>query len=227
MAISITEQVDFLWKKIIYGVSKSAAAGSKLASNETVASYVPVVPSHIWGNGDSIPQTPPTVTTSDVELKTAAARVRMTSDPTSPANVAWHATSTYGDLSTRQGDFIPASFGSGYAAQAYVGDPNAGPAARIFPDTTGQEFVFDYAAGVLVFEGAIPANLTATVGSGTVSVSTDGVYIQAYRYVGPKGATGGGTLGTIATQDADAVNITGGTLDGVTLTNCTIDGGTF
>ena len=34
-------------------------------------------------------------------------------------------------------------------------------------------------------------------------------------------------LGTMATQDAGAVNITGGTLDGVTLNNLVLDGGSF
>jgi hypothetical protein len=187
MAITIQEQVDFLWKRILYGVSKTAGSSAKFASNETVPSPLTVLPSSVWKKADSIPATPPLATTSIVTVLKGASAVQLTADPTSPPNVAWQACLTFNDLTTRLIDFIPPTFGVGYAVQVWIGNPVSGPAARIFPDTTGEEWVFDYAAGVLVFTGAIPANKTATVGAGPVSVATHGVYIQGYRYGGSKG----------------------------------------
>lgn len=48
---------------------------------------------------------------------------------------------------------------------------------------------------------------------------TDAVDIEAADAAGP--------LGTMAAQDADNVNITGGVISGVTLLHITIDGGEF
>lgn len=229
MAILENEKIDFLWKKIIYGVTKTASAALKFGSNETIASPSPVLPSSVWQQGDEIPATPEA--NAFIQAYAGAGRIRATNDPTAPANVAWLATITPGDLQTRATNFIPPTFGSGYAAKVFIGDPNGGPAARIFPDTTGEEWVFDYAAGVLIFTGTIPAGKPATIGSGTVSVADQGVYLELYRYIGATGVGGGsgnpGDLGTMALQDADNINVTGGSLDGVTLTNVKIDGGTF
>ncbi|USN14963.1 hypothetical protein PAPPERLAPAPP_00360 [Brevundimonas phage vB_BpoS-Papperlapapp] len=229
MAIIDSEKIDFLWKKIIFGVSKTASAALKFGSNETIASPSPVLPSTVWQQGDDIPVTP--VENAFIQAYAGAQRIRATVDPTSPANVAWLATTTHGDVETRAINFIAPTFGSGYAVKVFVGDPNVGPAARIFPDTTDEEWVFDYAAGVLIFTGTIPAGKTATIGSGAVSVASHGVYFEAYRYIGETGVGSGSgnpdDLGTMALQDADNINVTGGILDGVTLTNVKIDGGTF
>lgn len=229
MAILDSEKIDFLWKKIVFGVTKTAGAAIKFGSNETIASPSPVLPSSVWQKGDDIPTTP--AANAFIQAFAGAQRIRATADPTAPANVAWLATTTSGDVNSRATNFIPPTFGSGYAVKVFVGDPNAGPAARIFPDTTGEEWVFDYSAGALIFTGTIPAGKTATIGSGAVSVASHGVYFEAYRYIGPTGVGSGsgpgGDLGTMAVQDADNINVTGGILDGVTLTNVKIDGGTF
>lgn len=231
---------------------------------------MPVLPSSVWKDGDSIPSTPPGATTSIIQVFTGASRIRMTNDPTSPVNVAWLATSSFGDVGTRLPNFVPPTFGSNYAARVFIGDPNGGPAARIFPDTTDEEWVYDYAAGVLVFPNNIPSNKAATIGSGTVSVAGNGIYVEIYQYIGDTGVGGGGSggatalgdltdvemgtalvegdvltwkngvwqaepsaggppggLGTMASQDADNINVTGGTLANVTLINVVVDGGEF
>ncbi len=230
MTISIDEKVDFLWKRLIYGVTKSAPAADKAGSNESIASPIIVSAESVWSDAVSITLTPPTSSNSVVQLLTGAARIRMSGDPTAPVNQTWIATTTYGDLNTRATAFIPPSFGSNYAVKVYIGDPNGGPAARIFPETSNEEFVFDYSAGVLTFPSAVPSNKSATIGSGTVSVSGNGIFIEVYQYIGETGGGGGfdpTTLGTMAFQDADDVDITGGSITGVVFTNVTIDGGTF
>lgn len=229
MAISDAEKVDFLWKKF-FGTSKTASAADKLASNETIPSPNTVYPDTIWKDSATIPAAPPAENASDsvVAVLTGFARLRLTSDPTSPPNVAWLAADTFGAPATRTGDFIPPTFGSGYAVKVWLGDPDGGPAARIFPDTTGEEWVFDYAAGVLIFEGAIPSGKAATIGVGTVSVAANGVYIEVYRYIGRRGAgLDADALGSLAFQNANNVAITGGDLSDVTLHRVTVDGGWF
>lgn len=197
MAITDTDKVDFLWKRDIFGTSKTAPGAAKTGSNETIASGAPVYAGDIWAQSDTIPAPPPGSATSTVDVLYAAARVHATTDPTAPANQTWLATTTPGDLTTLRGDFIQPIFDPDYAAQVFIGDPNTGPATRIFPDATNEEWVFDYAAGVLFFPNSIPANRPAGIGSGTVSVSGNGIYIQAYRYIGVKGLSGGVTGGTV------------------------------
>lgn len=186
MAILDSDKVDFLWKKVIYGVTKTAGAASKYGSNETISSPLPVYQDKIWAEAKDIPATPPAASTALVERNFGAARIRMTNDATAAPNVTWLAAATYGDATTVAGDFVPPTFGTGYAVRVYIGDPTSN-AARIYPDTSGEEWVFDYNAGVLHFIGTIPANKTATIGTGTLSVATHGVSIEVFRYVGKKG----------------------------------------
>ena len=227
MAMSDAEKLDHLWKAF-NGLAKTAAATTKSASNETIPSPTIVYPSVIWAQAADITAVAPVATTAIIEVRAGAQRIRMTSDPTSPPNVAWLATTAFNNPASRIGEFIPSSFGSAYAVRVFIGDPNTGPAARIFPDTTNEEWVFNYAAGVLTFPNNVPGTKPASIGSGNVNTGTAGIYIEAYRYVGTKGGGGsGGTVnpddfGTMAFQDANSVNITGGVISGVT-----IDGGEF
>ena len=171
MAISDTSKIDFLWKKVVFGVGKSDTAGAKSGSNETVASPLPVYANQIWAAASSIPAQPPVATTSIVQLKTGANRVQATKDTTATLNTTWQTSLT---------DWIPASFGANYSVKVYVGDPQT-TGVQIFPDTNNQEFVFDYNSGVLHFPNTLPANIAA-----------NGIYIVGFRYVGTKGVTGAG-----------------------------------
>jgi len=188
MAISDTEKLDFLWKKVIFGTSKTAGSTTKFGSNETIASPLPVYAGNVWTQADAgnIPSTPPGSTTSVVQKYYGASRIHLTMDPTSPVNQSW----------TSAGNFIPTTFGSGYLVRVWLGDPNGAKAARIFPDTTGQEYVFDYVSGTLNFTGTIPTGISATIGSGTVSVAVDSVYIEVYQYIGTTLDTSLSTAGT-------------------------------
>lgn len=177
MTISDTEKLDFLWKKVIFGTSKTAGVSTKSGSNETISSPLPVYAGNVWTQADStnIPAVPPGSTTSVIHRYYGASRIQMTMDATSPANQSWTA---------GMGSFIPTTFGANYLVRVWLGDPNGAKAARIFPDTTGFEYVFDYVSGTLNFAAGIPSGVTATIGTGTVGVATDGVYIEVYRYTG-------------------------------------------
>ncbi len=190
MAISDSEKLDFLWKKVLYGTSKTASAANKAGSNETVPSPTVVYSNSIWAESDSITALPPGSDTSIIKIYAGSGAIHCTNDPTAPSNQTWFATTTYNTLASKIGGFIPPTFGSNYLVKVWVGNPSGGPAARIFPDTTGEEYVFDYVSGTLTFTGTIPAGKTATVSTGTVSVSTHGVYLEVYQYIG---ATGGST----------------------------------
>lgn len=232
MAITATEFVDFLFKKLVFGVTKTAKAADKTGSNETIASPIVVFPENIWSEKALIPASAPTSDTAQVKVYSGATRIRATADPTAQPNETWLATTTFGTPASRLGAFIPPAVGgSSYAARVFIGDPQGGSAARIFPDTTNEEWVFDYSAGVLNFPTNVPGTKAATIGSGNVAISTHGIYLELYRYIGATGAGGGGVdpsdLGTMAYQDSDDVNITGGAIANVTFINVTIDGGTF
>jgi len=187
MAISDTSKIDFLWKKTLFGVTKSDSSSAKSGSNETVASPLPVFASQIWAQATNIPAQPPTVTGGVVQVYTGAARIAATHDTTAALNTTWLTSLT---------DWIPATFSANYSVKVYAGDPQT-TGVQIFPDTAGEEFVFDYSAGVLHFPNSIP--------SGIVS---NGAYIVGYRYVGTKGLTGAGgaskisVVANIAARDA-------------------------
>lgn len=201
MAISDSEKIDLLWKKVGFGVSKTASAAAKAGSNETVASPLAVYAANIWTQtgAEFIPAAVPATDTAILKRYYDAARIQMTNDATSAPNVTWIAGKT---------DFVPPTFGSGYAVKVYIGNPNGGPAARIYPDTNGEEFTFDYVAGVLNFIGGVPASKAASIGTGTVSVAANGIYIEAYQYVGKKGVAAAGetsknyVVADIAARDA-------------------------
>jgi len=197
MAISDTQKVDLLFKKVAYGLTKTDVAGNKSAANESIASEIPTYAQNIWTQASLIPGTPPTATDSLVQVYTVAAsnsHLNLTMDPTAdPLHT----------FVTGLQDWIPFSFGSQYAVKVYIGDPASG-GSQIFPDGSGNndEFYFDYQAGVLNFIGA---NLPAGVASGNV-------YLEGYRYIGSKGLTAGGGLAAqsltfpdIATRDASTL----------------------
>jgi hypothetical protein len=179
MTISSTSKIDFLWKKVIFGTTKSDTDVAKAGNNEAVASPLPAYSAQIWSqtSGTDIPATPPGSTTSTVQVYKAAARVAATADTTSGApslRPTWFTSLT---------DWIPPTFGSSYAVEVFLGDPQT-TGSQIFPGTTNEEWVFDYNAGVLHFPTNLPTGNAQWV---------NGVYIRGYRYIGTKGLTVGPT----------------------------------
>jgi hypothetical protein len=185
MTITTTEQVDLLWKKVIYGVTDTSLSPTKNGYNETIASPIPVYDSNVWTQASTIPVTAPGSTTGVVTFYGTSSAIHMTADPTVAGNIAWLATSTFGTVSSRLTNWIPPSVDPTYLVTVYNGDPNSG-GTSINQGVNGQEWVFDYSAGVLFFPNAIPSGLTQ-------------VWLVGYRYTG--------TIGLSATLNTGEVSI--------------------
>jgi len=182
MAISDSQKVDLLLKKIGYGVTKTDTAALKSPSNESIPSPSLIRGDLIWVYADRISATPPTSTGGEVEVRTGAASTQCSQDTTSSANRTWK---------TDAIDWIPPEFGPNYQVKVWTAPAGtANPTTsgtRLFPDGSGNNdsWYFDYQSGVLTFPDTnIPS-----------SVSGNRVFVEGYRYVGLKGivsATGEG-----------------------------------
>ena len=178
MAISDEEKVDLLWKKFIYGVSKTETPDNKSPSNETRSSPIVALGNEIWINAKDIPTAPPAASTDYVQVKTVAGEgaTQLTMIQDSSDAKAWRAFEE--DGVTPLQNWIPFSLGSAYALKLWVGDPSVQSPAptMLFLDGSGNndEYFFDYKAGILYFIGEnLPVN------------SSDNLYIEGYRYIGP------------------------------------------
>ena len=176
MTISSNSKLDFLWKKIIFGAAKTDSDLAKAGNNESIPSPLPVYSHQIWTNTSplDIPLAPPAASTGVVSVLKGSARVQCTADSTAGGpgqRPTWL---------TGLGDWIPPTFGSGYAVEVYLGDPETS-GIKIFPGAPDQEWVFDYNAGILHFPTNLPSSNPQWAG---------GVYIKGFRYIGIKGPLG-------------------------------------
>jgi hypothetical protein len=190
MAISDTQKVDYLFKKIGFGISKTDTSTVKSPSNETIASPLILRGDIIWQQGASIPNIQPGATTGVVTVYSDANSntVECVADSTSTLYRTWKTNLT---------DWISPEYGSTYQVKVYLDSPAAGmpqsTGTRIFPDGTGNndEWYFDYASGVLNFIGT---NLPS------VSFAGKSIFVVGARYTGQKGLVnfpGGMTIGNI------------------------------
>lgn len=169
MAIADNIKLDFLWKKVIYGVTQTAYSGNitgtvKQGVNEVIPSNAIVFNSQIWTNSDDIPIIPPITNTTLIDVKIGTAAVQCVSDPSVAKSQAWL---------TNLKDWIPPSINSSYLVKIYAGEPNQNNLLNSM--LVDYEYVFDYSAGVIYFPNNVPNSLN------------NGVYIEGYRYIGPKG----------------------------------------
>jgi hypothetical protein len=68
MAISDTQKVDYLWKKLGYGVAKTDTIEFKRAYNESISSPLLMRGDLVWQQANDIPQIIPTASTSIIEI---------------------------------------------------------------------------------------------------------------------------------------------------------------
>jgi len=175
MAITDTQKVDYLWKKIGYGRVKTDVNSIKNATNESISSPLLLRGEEVWAESYLIPSTIPSSSTNEVTVYLTSSPVECTADITSSTNRTWK---------TGTVDWIPPEIGSTYLIKAYL--HTAGDAAnaatngtQIFGAGSGNndEWFFDYKSGVLNFIGT---NLPS-------GISGKKVYISGAVYTGIKG----------------------------------------
>lgn len=194
MAISLNQQVDYLWKKLGFRVAKTDVSSVKDATNERIDS-APFLPGDkIWAQTDLIPGVIPISSTTAVQVFTTSSSRLCTMDISSQLYRTWLTGLT---------DWIPTEYGSTYQIQVFLAPTgNANPASWTQLYATGtnnsDEWYFDYEAGVLNFIGD---NLP--FGQSWVNKE---IRICGARYIGIKG------LGVFTTASFGNITISGETI---------------
>jgi hypothetical protein len=200
MALSTTEQLDYLWKKVGFGVTKTDTAANKLAFNESIPSPLLLRADKLWAQAGDIPTSRPATSSSVVRVYkdgvgSWSATVSCTEDTTASDNRTWKTNIT---------DWIPPEFGSTYLVSVYIDNDGATSpqttGTRIFAagasGSSNDEWFFDYQSGVLHFIGT---NLPTAIASGVTGKS---IFISGARYIGTFG------ISTSETLSANTVVIT-------------------
>ena len=178
MAITDAKKVDYLWKKIGYGVAKTDTNANKKAPNESIASPLLLNGENTWNRADLIPTVLPGSTTGVVTVYPTATPTECTVDNTTvEANRTWK---------TNLIDWIPPEFGSTYQVKVYIHTSSdaanaAASGTQVFATGSGNndEWFFDYQAGIIHFIGSNLPN--------GVDFTGKSVYIAGGRYTGSKG----------------------------------------
>lgn len=177
MAISDDQKLDYLWKKLGYGVSKTDVNSSKGAINESLPSPLLLRGDKVWREASSIPAAIPSSSSGVVTVYPTSAPDETTADNTATANRTWKTGLT---------DWIPPEIGSSYQVKVYVhtsGDASnaASSGTQLFAAGSGNndEWFFDYQSGILNFIGTNLPN--------GVDFSGKSIYISGARYTGTFG----------------------------------------
>ena len=205
MALADSTKVDFLWKKLGFGVAKTAPPSNKEAFNESIPSPLLMRGDRVWQQSGSIPSVKPSATSSIVEIYQDAAggsaTVECTEDLTAPDNQTWKTNLT---------DWIPTEFGSTYLVKVYVDTTGAAApqstGTQLFQSGSGNEdgWFFDYQAGVLNFNGE---NIPSQIDTGVTGKS---IYIVGARYVGTFGVGSSSQLGNLTVNDTTVGTVNAG-----------------
>jgi hypothetical protein len=177
MAIADAKKVDYLWKKIGYGATKTDTNANKAAPNEAIASPLLLRGDKTWNQASSIPTTMPGSSSGVVTVYGTGAPDETSNDATASANRSWKTGLT---------DWIPPEFGATYGVKVYIHNTGSASAAaasgtRVFAGGSGNndEFFFDYQSGVLHFIGTNLPN--------GVNFSGKTAYVSGARYTGTQG----------------------------------------
>ena len=126
MAISDNQKIDYLFKKIGYGATKTDINANKLAANEAIASPLLLRGDKVWAEAGSIPAVKPSADTTQVKLYNA---VECSEDITSTGNRTWKTSIT---------DWITPEFGSTYLVSVYIHDTNDSAGAESLANKVGK-----------------------------------------------------------------------------------------
>lgn len=206
MAVTDAKKLDYLWKKLGYGATKTDTNAAKKGPNEAIASPLLINGANTWNQASQIPGTLPTDSSSGVvQVYHTGGPKECTNDGTSAANRTWKTTLT---------DWIPPEFGSTYLVKCYIttsGNESAGASGSQVSATgsgNNDEWFFDYQSGVLHFIGTNLPN--------GINFSGKSVYISGARYTGTKG------LHNIAGHTGD-LSILGSTISAPSNADITFD----
>lgn len=176
MAVTDAQKVDYLWKKVGFGVAKTDTSAIKSASNEANASPLLIRGDTLWVNSELIPATAPSANTTIVRVYSGTTAIQMVNDATSSTNRTWV---------TNLSDWISSEFGSTYQPRLWAAPAATANAAatgtRLFPDGSGNAdaWFFDPQAGLINFDDTnVPTAVAGNV-----------VFIEGYRYIGLKGVS--------------------------------------
>ena len=178
MSISDNQKLDFLWKKLGYGATKTDVNSVKTATNESIPSPLLLSGTGLWTDAYQIPTLIPSASSHIVEIYddtgNGSTTVETVEDTTATPNRTWKTGLT---------NWIPPQFGSTYAIKVYIAptgtaDPQTS-GTRIFAAGSGNndEFFFDYQSGVLNFIGT---NLPS-------GIDGNEIFIVGGRYIGKTG----------------------------------------
>src|SRR6056300_995169 len=182
MAISLNAKVDFLFKKLGFGVTRTDSDSIKGPTNESIASPLLNRGDKTLVQANLIPATLPASTTGVVEVYNSSNLVEAVADGTASANRTWITGVT---------DWIPPEFGSTYQVKVYLHDSGdsdnaAGISNQLFAAGSGNddEWFFDYQSGVLHFMGENLPNGKDFTGKS--------IYISGGQYIGVLGVGSAG-----------------------------------
>ena len=169
MAISDTQKVDLLWKKVGFSKAKSDTNANKKAPNEAIVSDLIIKPAEVWSDIANVPSTIPASNTAVLRIYT---ELETTEDGTATNNRTWKTGTT---------NWVPPKFGATYQLKVYVDSAGSGnPVAngtQLFETGSGNndEWYFDYQSGTLNFIGS---NLPSGVSDGK------SIFVSGARYQG-------------------------------------------
>ena len=207
MAISETQKVDYLWKKLAYGLSKTDTNVNKRATNESIASPLLLRGSNVWAQSDLIPGVMPGSSSGVVTVYPTGSPDETTADASATLNRTWK---------TGLIDWISPEFGSTYLVKVYIhtaGDAGnaAASGTQIFGAGSGNndEWFFDYQSGILHFIGT---NLPS-------GISGKSIYVSGARYTGIKGVAVPGDVASFTDLNITGVSTFSDTVHISSLTN--------
>jgi hypothetical protein len=214
MAISDSQKVDYLWKKIAYGKTKTDLGTAKQGFEESISSPLLIRGDRIWQQSGSIPASIAT-SSSVVTVYSGSTTVECVEDATAADNRTWKTNLT---------DWISPEFGADYIVSVYIANSgitgsnkttqvtisaNKITAAGVTsPTALDDQWYFDYQSGVLHFIGTnIPTAITTGVGGKSI-------YITGARYTGDVGFGSSGSA-NISNATLGNLNITGNTISSI------------
>jgi len=176
------QKIDYLWKKLGYGVAKTDIAGNIDATQEPYGSPLLIRADTMWQQSGTIPAVLPASNSSVVTVYPTTFPIQCTNDAGIPTpQLTWVTGVT---------NWIPPEFGSTYQVKVYIAP--AGQAAnvttkgtQVFATGSGNndEWFFDYKAGILNFN----SNNTPYSGASPISFAGNAVYISGGVYSGAFG----------------------------------------